>query len=40
MGEFGGSGLDGVYEALPYLIGNTCELLGYHRMHAFIDLGG
>lgn len=40
MGEFGDSGLDGVYEALPYLIGNTCKLLGYHQMHEFVDLGG
>jgi glutamate synthase (NADPH) small chain len=38
MGEFGGSGLEGVYEALPYLIGNTCKLLGYPQMHDFVDL--
>ncbi len=38
MGHFGDSGLAGVYEALPYLIGNTCKLLGYQQMHDFIDL--
>ncbi|MEE4243505.1 MAG: FAD-dependent oxidoreductase [Desulfopila sp.] len=38
MGDFGNSGLDGVYEALPYLIGNTCKLLGYPQVHDFVDL--
>ncbi len=38
MGEFGNSDLDGVYEALPYLIGNSCKLLGYPEMHDFVDL--
>jgi glutamate synthase (NADPH) small chain len=38
MGEFGNSGLEGVYEALPYLIGNTCNLLGYPQINDFIDL--
>ncbi|MDJ0624117.1 MAG: FAD-dependent oxidoreductase [Desulfocapsaceae bacterium] len=40
MGDFGESGLVGVYEALPYLIGNTCKLLGYHQMYEFINLSG
>lgn len=38
MGEFGNTGLEGVYEALPYLIGNSCKLLGYPQMHDFVDL--
>lgn len=38
MGEFADTGLEGVYEALPYLIGNTCKLLGYPQIHDFVDL--
>jgi len=40
MGEFGDCGLRGVYEALPYLIGNTCREQGYEPVHDYVDLGG
>ncbi len=39
MGEFGDCGLQGVYEALPYLIGNTCRQQGYGPIHEYVDLG-
>lgn len=39
MGEFGDYAVSGLYEALPYLIGNTCRQLGYPQVHEYVDLG-
>jgi glutamate synthase (NADPH/NADH) small chain len=38
MGEFENCGYEGVYEALPYLIGNTCRILEYRQVHDYVDL--
>lgn len=38
MGDFAESGAQGVYEALPYLIGNTCKVLDYPRVYDYVDL--
>ncbi len=40
-GGFGGEELKGVYDALPYLIANTDQLLGYSRAdYPYVDLNG
>ena len=37
-GGFSCDGIDGVYEALPYLIGNTCLLMDLPQSHEYVDL--
>ena len=39
-GGFPGEDLDGVYDALPFLIGNTCRYHGYEDIAPFIDAEG
>ncbi|WP_163337667.1 FAD-dependent oxidoreductase [Desulfopila sp. IMCC35008] len=40
-GGFNGEDLEGVYDALPYLIGNTDKLLGYSRpQFPYLDMAG
>jgi glutamate synthase (NADPH/NADH) small chain len=39
-GDFAGEAVQGVYEALPYLIGNICHLAKYGRLHDYVDLAG
>lgn len=40
MGEFDESGLEGVYEALPYLIANTNHVMNYRQSAEFVNLQG
>ncbi len=37
-GGFSCDGIDGVYEALPYLIGNTCLLMNLPQSQEYVDL--
>jgi len=39
-GGFPGEDLEGVYDALPFLIGNTCQYHGFEGMAPFIDAAG
>nr|WP_321466193.1 FAD-dependent oxidoreductase [uncultured Desulfobulbus sp.] len=39
-GGFPGEDLEGVYDALPYLIGNTCQYHGFEGLVPFIDAAG
>ncbi len=37
-GGFEISDIDGVYEALPFLIGNICQVMDYPQIHEFINM--
>ncbi len=37
-GGFSSDDIDGVYEALPYLIGNVCNFMELEPIHEFVDL--